>query len=73
MSAADRLSLAAAPTFSLMAGLTALLGKDHAALLCSQVGGPSALGGMVPMYLLMAVFHLTPWLRLATNRRPGQY
>ena len=72
MTAADRLSLAAAPTFGLMAGLTALLGNDHAALLCSQAGGPSALGGMVPMYLLMTVFHLGPWLRLATGRGPGQ-
>jgi len=69
--AADWLSLAAAPAFALMAGLTALFGSDHAAQLCSQVGQPPALSGMVPMYLLMATFHMAPWFRLTESRSDG--
>jgi hypothetical protein len=26
---------------------------------------------MVPMYLLMSVFHLAPWLKLVSSRRNG--
>ena len=61
------LALAAAPTFSLMALITAIGGDGHAATLCSQAGQASALAGMVPMYLLMAAFHLSPWLRLGSG------
>jgi hypothetical protein len=57
--AADCLSLAAAPTFAAMALVTAA-GGGPLDLLCS----PSPLGGMVPMYALMSVFHAGPWLRL---------
>jgi hypothetical protein len=64
---ADRLALAAAPTFALMALLTALPGDSHAAILCSQAVGPSALTGMAPMYLLMAAFHLPPWFKLGSK------
>lgn len=56
------LSLAAAPTFALMGLLTAITGDAHAALLCSESGEPSPFAGMTPMYLLMALFHLTPWI-----------
>lgn len=56
------LGFAASPTFALMAVLTELFGRDPMALLCG--GGGFALGGMVPMYGLMAAFHLGPWLRL---------
>jgi len=31
--------------------------------------GASALGGMVPMYLLMSVFHSAPWVKLIAGRR----
>lgn len=68
LGAADWLSLAAAPTFALMALLTALAGDTGAALLCSEAGQPSMLTGMVPMYLLMAAFHLAPWFRLVGQR-----
>jgi hypothetical protein len=60
------LALAAAPVFALMAWLAA----NHAAptALCSM--GPHILpiDGMTEMYLLMSLFHLTPWLKLASSR-----
>lgn len=65
----DWLSLAAAPTFALMALITLLAGDHHSAPLCSQGGAPSVLTGMAPMYLVMALFHLVPWLRLRTAVR----
>ena len=61
---ADRwLSLAAAPTFALMALLTAIGGGAAPDIFCSAAGA-SPLGGMIPMYLLMSAFHSAPWLRL---------
>ncbi|WP_246669202.1 MULTISPECIES: hypothetical protein [unclassified Bradyrhizobium] len=61
---ADRwLSLAAAPTFALMALLTAIGGGGAPDIFCSAAGA-SPLGGMIPMYLLMSAFHSAPWLRL---------
>lgn len=62
------LSLAAAPAFATMALLTATLGAGPADLLCSAAHGGSRLGGMVPMYVLMSVFHAAPWLRLLGAR-----
>jgi hypothetical protein len=63
---ANWLSLAAAPTFAVMALLTALLGTAPD-MLCSAMHA-SPLGGMVPMYLLMSAFHLAPWLRLISGQ-----
>lgn len=62
---ADWLCLAAAPTFAAMALLTAAY--DNGDMTC--MSGASMLSGMVPMYLLMAAFHLAPWLRLVGSRR----
>lgn len=62
------LGLAAAPTFALMAVLTALLGEGAADMLCGA-GQDSVLGGMVSMYLLMSAFHAAAWLRLIAERR----
>ena len=67
MGAADFLYLAAAPTFAIMALLTAVLGGSPD-VLCSIVRA-SPLTGMVPMYVLMSAFHLAPWLRLIANWR----
>ena len=58
------LSLAAAPTFSVMALLTALVGDGPANILCSANPDASHLTGMIPMYLLMSAFHSAPWLSL---------
>ncbi|EJC80043.1 hypothetical protein Rleg4DRAFT_1652 [Rhizobium leguminosarum bv. trifolii WSM2297] len=63
----DRLSLAAAPTFALMALLTAASGG--ADMICTMTPDTFQIGGMVPMYLLMSGFHLAPWLRLAAGWR----
>jgi hypothetical protein len=63
------LGLAAAPTFAIMALLTAVLGDGKMAMMCSTAQDPSSLGGMVPMYLLMSAFHSAPWLKLMANWR----
>ena len=66
---ANGLYLAAAPTFAIMALLTAVLGGGSLDAVCSTAGA-SPLGGMVPMYLLMSAFHLAPWLKLIAGRAP---
>lgn len=63
------LSLAAAPAFAIMALLTATHGGGPADILCSAVHGSSPLSGMVPMYVLMSVFHASPWLKLISGRQ----
>ena len=60
------LSLAAAPIFATMA-LVTMLG-DGPDLLCTAAHNISPLSGMVPMYVLMSAFHLTPWLKLISGR-----
>ncbi|MBP1887431.1 hypothetical protein [Sinorhizobium mexicanum] len=67
--AADWLCLAAAPTFVVMALLTAATGG--ADMVCSSTPGGLPLDGMALMYLLMSVFHTAPWLRLVTSSRRG--
>jgi hypothetical protein len=68
---ADWLCLAAAPTFGIMALLTAILGDGMPDMICSGMHGSSPFAGMVPMYLLMSAFHSAPWLRLIANQRNG--
>jgi hypothetical protein len=65
--AADWLALAAAPTFAIMALLTGTLDGGPSEVLCSGSGGAFPWAGMVPMYLLMGIFHLTPWLKLLSG------
>jgi hypothetical protein len=63
------LSLSAAPAFVLMALLNGLHLGSGSDVLCSAPRGGLPLAGMAPMYLLMGVFHLAPWLRLHSRRR----
>src|SRR5579883_1006615 len=56
------LCLAAAPAFALMAVLTVLFPSPG--MICSMMPDGFSLSGMAPMYLLMSVFHLPPWLKL---------
>lgn len=62
------LSLAAAPTFAVMALLTAVHGDGMPDMICSAAREGSVMTGMVPMYLLMSAFHLGPWLKLLSRR-----
>jgi hypothetical protein len=68
LSAVRLLSLAATPTFAVMALLSAVHGDGMPDMMCSATSGGSLLTGMVPMYLLMSAFHLAPWLRLFAGR-----
>lgn len=63
---AGYLSLAASPTFAVMALASAVAGSGPAGAICGTgpVGWP--LNEMALMYLLMSLFHASPWLR----RRP---
>lgn len=63
------LALAAAPTFAAMALWTGVHGGDRSDMLCSIAQDASPLNGMVLMYLLMAAFHTSPWLRLMSRRQ----
>ncbi|HEX2256250.1 MAG TPA: hypothetical protein VHG92_06030 [Afifellaceae bacterium] len=66
--AADGLAFAASPTFAMMALLTGVLG-DNAAETPHSVAHASPLSGMAAMYLLMSLFHLSAWLKLAAAAR----
>jgi hypothetical protein len=61
------LSLAATPTFAVMALLTAVHGDGMPDMICSAAREGSVMTGMVPMYLLMSAFHLGPWLKLLSR------
>jgi len=64
---AEWLSLAAAPVFAAMALATTLSGGPADAF-CTVSRELSPLAGMGPMYAMMAVVHLAPWLRRAERR-----
>jgi len=68
--AAGWLSLAAAPTFAVMALWTGLTGAPPDAL-CLGVRNVLPLDGMPLMYALMSIFHAVPWLRLLSSARFG--
>ena len=63
------LSLAAAPTFALMALNAGAFDVGAPDMLCSASQHTSALNGMAVMYLLMSAFHSAPWLKLISGRR----
>jgi hypothetical protein len=61
--------LAATPTFALMA-LLACSGSPMDGMCRS--GPLPPLSGMVPMYLLMSIFHSAPWVKLLLARPPAK-
>ena len=65
--AARLLSLAATPTFAIMALLTAVHGGGMPDMICSAAPAGLPLTGMVSMYALMSAFHLTPWIKLISS------
>jgi len=65
------ISLAAAPTFAIMALLTGIFGGPPHDVVCSAAQGASPVGGMVRMYTLMSAFHSAPWLKLISVWRSG--
>jgi hypothetical protein len=69
--ASNYLRMAAAPSFAIMALLTAVNGSPQD-LLCSAAQNVSPLTGMAAMYLLMSIFHSPPWLKLISSRRKGR-
>jgi hypothetical protein len=60
------LAIAAAPTFATMAIMTTLSTGEGTGAICGS--DPSSLAGMTPMYLLMCLFHTSPWLELMGHR-----
>ena len=64
--AASLLSLAAAPTFVVMALWSAVAGAP-AGMMCGSGDRGLSLDGMAAMYALMSVLHLSPWLTLLSN------
>ncbi|RVT76365.1 hypothetical protein EM858_13310 [Agrobacterium sp. CNPSo 2736] len=57
------LVLAASPTFASMAWISA---NDMQARICASSPGALPISDMAFMYLLMSLFHLPPWLKLAS-------
>lgn len=66
---ADGLSLAAAPTFALMALLAGIPDSGAHQMSCAAAMHMSPLTGMLPMYVLMSAFHVTPWLKVISRGR----
>lgn len=61
-----RLGFAATPTFALMAWISAI-GTPGMAM-CSVALPLAPINDMALMYLLMSLFHLSPWLKLLSRR-----
>ena len=64
--AGNLLCLMASPTFAVMAWLSAAYPGDA---MCTAMQSVLPVDGMTTMYLLMGVFHLPAWFRLATAGR----
>ncbi len=66
---AVRLRLAASPCFACMAFVVA---HGAPAGLCGVASGGLPVDGMSAMYLLMGLFHLSPWLTLGLTLASGR-
>ena len=64
--AAGRLRFAAAPTFALMAWISAV--GPSGMTMCSAASAFMPIDDMALMYVLMSLFHLSPWLKLLSAR-----
>jgi hypothetical protein len=60
------LALAASPTFALMAWIA--VNDAPSMAFCASGSDFLPLDGMTVMYLLMSLFHLSPWLKLASSQ-----
>jgi len=60
------IGLAGSPTFALMALIAATDAPRMA--ICASTSDMLPINGMAWMYLLMGLFHVSPWLRLAAGR-----
>jgi hypothetical protein len=58
------LGLAASPSFALMAWIS---GNDVETMMGSSAHGMLPIGGMAWMYLLMSLFHVSPWLKVVSG------
>jgi hypothetical protein len=58
------LGLVASPTFGLMAWIS---GNHVEGMMGASTHSGVSVGGMAWMYCLMSLFHLSPWLRLASD------
>jgi hypothetical protein len=64
------IGLAASPTFALMAWIAA---DDARMAICASASDMLPIDGMTAMYLLMSLFHVSPWLKLASGRRRARH
>ncbi|GGE49623.1 hypothetical protein GCM10007276_28450 [Agaricicola taiwanensis] len=62
---AGRLGFAATPTFALMAWISAV--SSPGMIMCSVASPLVPINDMALMYLLMSLFHLSPWLKLLSR------
>jgi hypothetical protein len=60
------LALAASPTFALMAWIA--VNDAPSMAFCTSGSDFLPLDGMTVMYLPMSLFHLSPWLKLASSQ-----
>lgn len=60
------LGFAAAPTFAVMASVSAVGAPDMA--ICSATASLLPVNDMALMYALMSIFHLAPWLKARSAR-----
>ncbi|MBO1042248.1 hypothetical protein IPV26_21500 [Brucella pituitosa] len=64
--AASWIGLAATPTFALMAWISVV--GSQGMTMCSGASTFFPIDDMAVMYVLMSVFHLSPWMKLSASR-----